>query len=145
MNFTRLDWNLIWKSKSKFVWTRDWHVTLCDRMVPLRSDPWFEPLDFIWSGRSGFARTPSVEWVDLGHWVRIRRQTETEEKEAHLVRFPARSPASSGSGLMLATDLGASGEDGVVDEVRKESAMPCAWSTGLGVVSCDVCTRTEAF
>jgi hypothetical protein len=60
-------------------------------------------------------------------------------------RVPVRSPASSDSGLMLATDLGASGEDGVVDEVRKESAMPHAWSTGLGVVSCDVCTWTEAF
>jgi hypothetical protein len=49
------------------------------------------------------------------------------------------------AGSMLATDLGASGEDGVVDEVRKESAIPRAWSTGLGVVSCDVCTRTEEF
>jgi hypothetical protein len=33
-------------------------------------------------------------------------------------RVPVRSPASSGSGLMLAMDLGASGEDGVVDEVQ---------------------------
>jgi hypothetical protein len=62
-----------------------------------------------------------------------------------VARVPVRSPALSGLGLMLATDLGASSEDGVVNEVRKESAMPRAWSTGLGVVSYDVCTRTEAF
>jgi hypothetical protein len=62
-----------------------------------------------------------------------------------VARVLVRSPALSSLGLMLAMDLGASGEDGVVDEVRKESAMPRAWSTGLGVVSCNVCMRTEAF
>jgi hypothetical protein len=34
------DWAGIWfkVSKSKFVWTRDRHVSLCDRAVPLRLD-----------------------------------------------------------------------------------------------------------
>jgi hypothetical protein len=40
---------------------------------------------------------------------------------------------------------GVSGGDGVVDKVRKESAMPRVWSTSLGVIFCDVCTWTEEF
>jgi hypothetical protein len=31
------------------------------------------------------------------------------------------------------------------DEVQRESAMPRAWSMGLGIVSCDVCTQMEEF
>jgi hypothetical protein len=50
-------------------------------------------------------------------------------------RVPVRSPASSGSGLMPATDLGASGEDGVVDEVRRGATILRVWSTGLNVSS----------
>jgi hypothetical protein len=41
--------------------------------------------------------------------------------------------------------LAAPGRRQGYDEVHKESAMSRAWSTGLGVMSCDVCTRTEEF
>jgi hypothetical protein len=43
-------------------------------------------------------------------------------------RVPVRSPASSGSGLTLAMDLGASGEEGVVDEVQGFTEKTTAWS-----------------
>jgi hypothetical protein len=50
-------------------------------------------------------------------------------------RVLVRSPASSGSGLMPAMDLGASGEDGVVDEVRRGAAILRVWSTGSNASS----------
>jgi hypothetical protein len=33
-------------------------MALCDSLVPVQADQHFTPLDFIRSGRSGFAHTP---------------------------------------------------------------------------------------
>jgi hypothetical protein len=50
-----------------------------------------------------------------------------------------------GTGVHVGGAQAVSGEVEVVDDMRKESAMPRAWSTGPGVVSCDGDWWTEEF